>query len=249
MKVFSDIPYNARGQVLDVDLPDVGPVKAVFVYFHGGGLENGDKNSRSLFIHHLTHHQIAVVDVRYRMYPRAKYPEFIEDAADAVAWTFQNIGQYTDCRKIFAGGSSAGGYLSMMLCFDKQYLGRHGLKPTDLAGFIHDAGQPTVHFNVLRERGIDTRRLIVDEAAPLYHIGADGTDCPDMLFLVSDGDMENRYEQTMLVLSTLKHFRYDPMKIQCQVLHGSHCHYVNRADATGQSIFGQLIEEFVDKVL
>ena len=46
----------------------------------------------------------------------------------------------------------------MMLCFDKKYLGIHGIKPTDIAGFVHDAGQPTAHFNVLKSRRIDSRQ-------------------------------------------------------------------------------------------
>lgn len=50
----------------------------------------------------------------------------------------------------FHGGSSAGGYISQMLCFDKTWLSKHGIKATDISGFIHDAGQPTCHFNVLR---------------------------------------------------------------------------------------------------
>lgn len=64
------------------------------------------------------------------------------------------------------GGSSAGGYLSMMLCFDKKYYEAVGVSPSDISGCVHDAGQPTVHFKVLKERGIDSRRIIIDESAP-----------------------------------------------------------------------------------
>ena len=49
-----------------------------------------------------------------------------------------------------------------------------------------------------------------------------------MLFVVSDNDMENRYEQTQLVISTLKHFRYDMSKVQLKVMHGTHCHYIRK---------------------
>ena len=38
-----------------------------------------------------------------------------------------------------------------MLCFDEKYLKAVGMLPTDIAGYIHDAGQPTSHFNVLKE--------------------------------------------------------------------------------------------------
>ena len=249
MKTITDIAYNANGQYLDLILPEGTAFDAAFIYFHGGGLTSGSKDPNAAFIQYLVQHNIAVATVNYRMYPTAKFPEFIEDAADAVAWVFSNIKQYGACDRIFAGGSSAGGYLSMMLCFNEAYLGKHGIKPTDLAGYVHDAGQPTSHFNILRERGLDSRRVIIDETAPLYFVGHNGNDCAPMLILVSDRDMETRYEQTMLMLSTLKHFGYDPGKIDHMVLHGTHCHQIGALDESGESVFGKMILRFIDGVL
>jgi hypothetical protein len=226
---------------LDLYLPDCEEFD-VFVYFHGGGLENGSKDTAMRYSdQYLLERNIALVMVNYRMYPSAVFPEFIRDAAAAVAWTFKNINNYGKARGIYVGGSSAGGYLSMMLCFDKSYLAPYKIHPTQIAGFIHDAGQPTSHFNVLRERGLDSRRLIIDETAPLYFIGQEPEYAP-MLFIVSDNDMENRYEQTMLVLSTLKHFRYDQSKIALKVMNGTHCHYVSRYE----NGLGTLVHEFIE---
>ena len=180
------------------------------------------------------------------MYPSAKYPEFIEDAAAAVSWTCNNIGRYGKCGKIYIGGSSAGGYLSMMLCFDDRWLSANGLSPNDFAGYVHTAGQPTVHFNVLREQNIDSRKVIIDEKAPLYHIG-DAREYPPMLFIVSDNDMKNRYEQTMLIISTLKHFEYDTNKISLKVMSGEHTEYVRQSDDNGDRVYGKLIYDFIIK--
>ena len=248
MQKLIDITYNTQDQKLDLILPEGRNFDGIFVYFHGGGLTRGSKNADAKFVHYLAAHNVAVATANYRMYPDAKFPDFIEDAADCVAWVKEHIGEYGSCERIFVGGSSAGGYLSMMLCFDEKYLGKHGIKPTDLAGFYHDAGQPTSHFNVLKFNGIDSRRIIIDETAPLYFIGHNGTDCPPMHFLVSDQDMENRYEQTMLVLSTLKHFRYDMRKISYEVLHGTHCHQVGAVDENGESVFGKMILSFIQSV-
>lgn len=99
----------------------------------------------------------------------------------------------------------------MMLCFDNKYLFPYKIPEDVIKGYIHDTGQPTTHFNVLRERGIDSKRIIIDEAAPLFHIGT-ATDYPPMLFIFSDNDMPNRYEQTQRILSALKHFDYDEKK-------------------------------------
>lgn len=249
MKKLIDITYNSYDQKLDLILPDSDKFDAVFIYFHGGGLVKGKKNPNARYAEYLASHNVAVATANYRMYPDAKFPEFIEDAADCVAWVKAHIAEYGACDKIFVGGSSAGGYLSMMLCFDEKYLSKHNIKPTDLAGFYHDAGQPTSHFNVLKFSGLDSRRVIIDETAPLYFIGHNGNDCPPMHILVSDQDMENRYEQTMLVLSTLKHFGYDMSKISHDVLHGTHCHQVGLVDENGESVFGKMILSFIHKTL
>ncbi|MBR6792932.1 MAG: hypothetical protein IKM48_01065, partial [Clostridia bacterium] len=135
------------------------------------------------------------------------------------------------------------GYLTMMLCFDKRWLGAHGLSPMDFDGFIHDAGQPTAHFNVLKERGIDSRRVIVDDSAPLYHIGVD-EEYPPMLFIVSDNDMENRLEQTQLVISTLKHFGHEREML---LVHGKHCEHGRVVDEKGVNPFAKMILDFINK--
>ena len=206
MKTIENISYGNLDSVQKIDLylPD-GAASSMFVYFHGGGLVGGNKNSADVFAPYLTSRGIAVVSANYRMYPSAAYPDFICDAAEAVAWANRYMKEEIGCDRLYVGGSSAGGYLSMMLCFDKRYLERVGLDNSKVAGYFHDAGQPTAHFNVLKYADIDPRRIIVDETAPLYYVGLE-KEYPPMRFVVSDNDMKNRYEQTMLMLSTLSHF-------------------------------------------
>ena len=240
MKFIGDICYGKSEypeQYLDIYLPDANSFK-VFVYIHGGGMIGGDKTNAKIVGEYVANQGIAFVSVNYRLYPKAAYPQFICDSAEAVAWVYKNIGKYGKCEGIYIGGSSAGGYLSMMLCFDDKYLAPYEIPEGIIKGYIHDAGQPTTHFNVLTERGIDSRRIIVDEAAPLFHIGK-AESYPPMMFIVSDNDMKNRYEQTQLTISTLKHFEYDESKIYYRLMHGTHCHY----SATEE--FGKIICEFV----
>ena len=245
MKTFTDICYcETHKQYLDIHLPECKNFP-VFIYFHGGGLESGDKAKQQALYSFLADHGVAVVAPNYRMYTTAHYPDFLVDSAKAVAWTFENIGTYGNATEIYVGGSSAGGYISQMLCFDDSWLSAHEIKPSDIAGYVHDAGQPTCHFNVLRERGLDTKRVIIDESAPLYHI-TDQRSYPPMLVIVSDNDMENRYEQTILLMSTLKHFGHTE-NVTLQVMHGTHCAYVRKKDENGDSIFGKLVLELIHK--
>ena len=240
MKFISNICYGKSKhpeQYLDIYLPDTDAFKVV-VYMHGGGIEAGDKSSAKVVGEYVASQGIAFVSINYRMYPQAMYPQFICDSAEAVAWVYKNIEDYGKCEGIYICGSSAGGYLSMMLCFGDKYLTPYKIPKDMIKGYIHDAGQPTTHFNVLRERGIDPRRVIIDEAAPMYHIGK-AIDYLPMMFIVSDNDMKNRYEQTQVTLSTLRHFEYDESKIYYQLMHGTHCHYSETVE------FGEIICDFV----
>ena len=246
MKTVFDVSYGkSEAHKLDIHLPECDEF-SLLVYFHGGGLETGDKKTGALFINYLTDHGIGVVSANYRMYPDAKYPEFIEDAASAVAWVYNNIKNYGKVKKIYVGGSSAGGYLSQMLCFDKKWLAFHGISNENIGGYVHDAGQPTSHFNVLRERGINKYRIVVDDSAPLYYVGLEES-YPPMLVLVSDNDIKCRLEQTDLLIATLTRFGHEE-KVVYKVMNGKHCAYIKLKDEEGESIFGKLIYDFISTV-
>ena len=244
MNSFFDIEYK-KDLSLDLHLPENNNFD-LFIYFHGGGLEGGSHKEAQAFTRTLAKNNIATASVDYTMYPNAKFPDFIKDCACAIHWLKENIKTYGDCKRIFVGGSSAGGYLSMMLCFDERYLKEVGVQPTEIAGYIHDAGQPTSHFNVLRELGKDSRRLIVDETAPMYFVGLQ-ENYPPMLFIVSDNDMFARYEQTMLMVKTLEHFGHND-SVYLEVLNGKHCEHTCKVDEDGDGVLGKIINAFIEKL-
>ena len=244
MKSIYDIKYK-NGLCLDIHLPE-GEEYDLFVYFHGGGLVKGKRGGVEVFAQTLAKRGIATASVEYRLMPSAEFPDFIEDSADAIRWLVDHAQDYGRLNRIFVGGSSAGGYISMMLCFDERYLARVGMKPTDIAAYIHDAGQPTAHYNVLKSRGIDPKRVIGDENAPLYFVGMAEKYSP-MLFIVSDNDMVGRYEQTKLMVKTLCHFGHGDV-VSLRVMNGKHCEYVYKADENGEGVLGVEVLAFLDKI-
>jgi len=157
MKEFLDLHYtndNDNSRVLDIFLPDNNNFTTV-LWFHGGGIVGGSKQGGDV-PKGLLNEGIAVVAPNYRLYPTAKFPEFIEDAANAVAFTVKKMKELGGNGKLFVGGSSAGAYLTMMLCFNKEYLKAVGVnEETDLSGFISDSAQVFTHFNVLKEMGLN----------------------------------------------------------------------------------------------
>jgi len=240
MKRIENIVYG--NSTLDLVLPDQMPAP-LLLYFHGGGLEAGDKSDFTKHAEVLASRGIASASANYRMYPTAKFPEFLEDGAEAFAFLKNHSSEYGGFSGYYISGSSAGGYLSMMLYFDPSYLCKQGINLDDLNGYVFDAGQPTTHFNVLRERGIDTQAVRVDEAAPLFFVDHQievPSQTARLLFLAADNDMICRYEQHQVMLRTMYAYGYSPARVTFKLMSGySHCGY------TGTPVFTDLLSEFI----
>ncbi len=152
--------------LLDIHLPAKGKDWPTLVWFHGGGLVAGKRSAPEA----LLEKGIAVVAVGYRLSPQAKCPAYIEDAAAATAWVLDHIAEHGgDPGKVFIGGHSAGGYLAAMVGMDPTWLGKHGRKPTDLAGVVPVSGQMTTHFQIRDERKEPEAVPGIDRFAPIAH--------------------------------------------------------------------------------
>lgn len=221
----------------------------LFIHFHGGGIESGSRKCEYV-VELAEHYGIAVASADYRMYPKAKFPEFIEDAASVCAYVLKKFG--SKYKSIIIGGSSAGAYLSMMLYFAPEYLYKHGIRPEDYDGFIFDAGQPTTHFNVLRERGLNCNCIRVDDASPLFFIDKkinNPEEKPPVLIINADNDMENRREQTMLLMGVMKTFGYDMSKVEYILLDGfGHCGYCSVRDSDNEYTVNKYLSEFINSI-
>lgn len=79
--------YRNERCKLDIYYPETDKGFATLVWFHGGGLEKGSKNIPEGF----RRQGFAVVSVNYRLFPKCKCPDYIDDAAMAVAWVFANM--------------------------------------------------------------------------------------------------------------------------------------------------------------
>ena len=78
----------------------------------------------------------------YSIFPPARFPMFVEDAARTVRFARESATQWGgDPSRLVLMGHSAGAYIAAMLSFDPQWLGHVGLNSqTDLAGVIGLAG-------------------------------------------------------------------------------------------------------------
>lgn len=193
-------PYIRERCRLDVYYPVDKKNFRTVVWFHGGGLSGGEKHIPE----GLKDKGIAVVAVNYRLTPRVKSPEYLRDAAAAVAWVLKNIANYGgDAEKVFVSGHSAGGYLAAMVGLDKSWLKRHGVDANQLAGIVPFSGHAITHFSIRDERGIPGYRAVVDSLAPLYHVRPDA---PQLVLITGDRELEmlGRYEENAYLMRMMK---------------------------------------------
>lgn len=141
-----DVAYRPEGRPehrnrLDIYAPEEANAPVV-VFLYGGGWRNGRKDSYRFVAAELARLGFVTVVPDYRVYPDVRFPGFLFDASEAVAWTKRNIARYGgDPNRLFVMGHSAGAHIAAMLTLDRQWLGRVGLDPDrDIAGMIGLAG-------------------------------------------------------------------------------------------------------------
>lgn len=192
--------YIAERCVIDICYPLNKTGFATIVWFHGGGLTGGSKS----FPKELLGQGYCLVAVNYRLYPKVKSPEYIEDAAAATAWVFNNITALGgDSSLIFVSGHSAGGYLTSMIGLDKRWLKAWNIDADRIAGLIPLSGQVITHFAIRDERRIPQTQPVIDSLAPLFHVRADA---PPMLLITGDRELEmlGRYEENAYMMRMMK---------------------------------------------
>ena len=124
-------------QQLDIYQPAVADKGVVVIFFYGGGWRTGARDEYRFVAQTLTRYGATVVIPDYRIFPGGVFPDFMHDAAAAVAWTHRHIAEYGgDPKKIYLIGHSAGGHIATLLALDKQYLAAQGLSTDLLAGVV-----------------------------------------------------------------------------------------------------------------
>jgi len=113
----------------------------VVVFFYGGSWNSGERGDYRFLGEALSAHGVLTLVADYRLYPEVRYPDFVEDSAQAVAFGLDHAAQWDgDPKRVFVMGHSAGGYNAAMVALDARWLAATRHAPQDLAGWIGLAG-------------------------------------------------------------------------------------------------------------
>ena len=129
-------------QRLDVYRPAHAAADApVIVFWYGGSWTQGSKESYRFVGAALADLGYVVVLPDYRLYPQVRFPGFLTDAADAVAWVERHAADYGgDPQRIVLMGHSAGAHMAAMLAMNDIYLRQAGADPKDIRALIGLSG-------------------------------------------------------------------------------------------------------------
>lgn len=182
-----DQPYGPGGrQSLDVYAPRrMDTARPVAVFLYGGGWERGRKWDYGWVAQALAARGYVVVLPDYRLYPQVRFPEFLNDSAQAVRWTVDHAAAYGgDPSRVVLLGHSAGAYNAVMLGLAPSYLQHAGVDPACIVGVVGIAGP----YDFLPLKGHMADVFGVGDPAATQPVRLARADAPPMLLVTGSAD-------------------------------------------------------------
>ncbi|MES2319491.1 MAG: alpha/beta hydrolase [Pseudomonadota bacterium] len=200
LRIGAAVPYGDHARhKLDIYAPPSSTAAskaAVIVFFYGGNWTHGERENFAFVGRALAARGFVVVIPDYRLFPEVAYPDFLDDAAQAVAWTMREIARFGgDPQRLFVMGHSAGAYNAAMVALNPAYLEKQGMTRAPLRGWIGLAGpydfipienkttRPVFHFP-------DTPPA----SQPINHVSHDAP--PALLIAANKDDLVNPVRNT-----------------------------------------------------
>ena len=183
-----DLAYgeDARRR-LDVYTPEGGAADApIVIFFYGGNWQSGERADYRFVGQAFASRGYVAVVPDYSLFPPARFPEFLRDAAAAVAWTRARYrGPVGVRRPIFLVGHSAGAYIAAMLTLDERWLAEADASGS-VSGAVGLAGP--YDFLPLRDRAL--MQIFGPEEGrpatqPINYVDGDE---PPLLLITGDAD-------------------------------------------------------------
>jgi acetyl esterase/lipase len=137
------VSTDNRGAMQLADLRASRPEmsRPVVIFWYGGSWVNGSKSNYRFVGAALAERGFITVLPDYRLYPEVKFPDFLDDAARAVAWVQQHAHEFGgDPQRIVLMGHSAGAHTAAYLALNREFLAKRGARPDWIAGLVGLSG-------------------------------------------------------------------------------------------------------------
>lgn len=115
--------------------------RPVIVFWYGGSWDDGKRQDYRFVGVALARLGYVTVIPDYRLYPQVRFPLFLDDGAQAVAWVQQHAAEYGgDPRRVILMGHSAGAHMAAMLALNRHYLDAAGADPQRIIALVGLSG-------------------------------------------------------------------------------------------------------------
>ncbi|MDE4455858.1 alpha/beta hydrolase [Psychrobacter sp. DAB_AL62B] len=132
----------------------------VFVY--GGSWENGTKEEYAFVGQSLAQAGYVTAVINYRKAPEHVYPDYVEDTAQAIAWSYKNAERFhADPKRLAVVGHSSGAFNAVAAVANEDFLKPYGIKPKDIKTVVGIAGPYSYDF-----RKFDSVTAFAADATP-----------------------------------------------------------------------------------
>jgi acetyl esterase/lipase len=188
-QVAEGVAFGTHGQTLDIWAPADPPAGKlpVVIFWYGGGWAKGDRAAYAFAGRALAKDGFLVVIPDYRKVPEVRFPAFLDDGAEAVAWVQANVAEHGgDPGRVAFMGHSAGAYQAVMLALDSKRLAAAGADPGIVKAAVGLSGPYDFYpFDKPRSIAAMGQWPRPEETQPIAFARADA---PPLLLVTSEGD-------------------------------------------------------------
>ncbi|WP_296403777.1 alpha/beta hydrolase [Psychrobacter sp.] len=162
----------------------------LIVFVHGGSWENGNKEQYAFVGQSLARAGYVTAVINYRKAPYYIYPAFVQDTAQAIAWTYDNANKfYADANKMAVIGHSAGAFNVVAAVSNADFLKPYGLQPSNIKAVVGIAGPYSYDFRKFSSRSVFPEGSSPEQVMPdsLIKAGNSGKQ-PNYLLMTAQND-------------------------------------------------------------
>lgn len=186
------------------------------VFVHGGSWETGSKEDYAFVGQSLAQAGYVTAVINYRKAPEHVYPDYVEDTAQAIAWSYNNAASFhVDPQRFAVIGHSAGAFNMMAAISNEDFLAPYGVSPKDISAVIGIAGPYSYDFRKFSSVTAFSADATPDQVMPDRHIKGPQ---PPYLLLTAEKDTTVYDQNTIKMTKALKDYG---AKVETGVIKGA----------------------------